>query len=133
VSDVVVDALAAARVTRLVTTDTFPPIRMAREWFLDKVDPGKVRDVNGAEPPALAELITCNWCTGVWVAFGVVAARRAVPALWGPVAEALAVAMVVGQVAGWSQQEGDVKDLTRALGVGASAIAGAIRERNEGR
>lgn len=130
-SDLVVDALAAARLTRLITTDSFPPVRMARDWFLDKVDPGKVRDHEGAEPPALAELITCNWCTGMWVAFGVVAARRAVPGLWAPVAEALAVAMVVGQVAGWSQQEGDVKDLTKALGVGASAIAGAIRERDE--
>lgn len=77
------DALAAYRVTRLVTRDRITaPVR-------DRFDPEGV----------VGELIRCSWCTGVWVAAGVVAARRVAPRVWAPAAEALAVAAVVGLIA----------------------------------
>lgn len=34
-----IDALATFRLTRLVTEDTFPPIRRAREWIWDRFPP----------------------------------------------------------------------------------------------
>lgn len=73
----VVDALACYRLTRLVTTDRITaPLR-------DRVP---------------FEVITCDWCIGQWVAFGVVAARKVAPKLWGPVALALAYSAVAGIV-----------------------------------
>lgn len=117
--DLAVDALAASRLTRLITTDDFPPVKALREWALNRVDPYKVRKVKGAEPPALAELIECNWCAGMWVSGGVVALRRLVPGLWDPLARILATSMVVGLVAGVSEREGDLRDLGKTLdGVG---------------
>lgn len=121
-----IDAGAAARLTRLITRDTFPPVAHAREWVLDRVDPGKVRDTDG-EPPALAELLTCNWCAGWWVSAGVVIARAFAPRLWDPLARALAMSMIVGQVAGWSEREGDMKDLTKAMCAVGNTLADAIR------
>lgn len=76
----VVDALAAYRLTRLVTTDAITePLREAID----------------ARSDFMGELTSCSWCSGVWVAAGVVLARRYVPA-WGPVAEMLALAAVAG-------------------------------------
>lgn len=133
------DFLAASRLTRLITTDSFPPIRLAREWVLGKVDPGGVRFVSGAEPPALAELLECNWCAGMYVAAGVVAARRFLPGVWGPLAKILATSMVVGEVAGLSERQGDLAGLGKTLdGVGlfvgssiravGAMVADALRE-----
>lgn len=78
-----VDALAAFRLTRLVTSDKITaPVR-------DRVPP-----VTFA-----GQLVRCQWCAGIWVAFAVVAARRLVPRAWAPVGDALAIAAVVGIVA----------------------------------
>lgn len=129
--DLAVDMLAAARITRLVTTDTFPPVKRAREALLKRVDPRGVRKIKGAEPPALAELIECNWCAGFWISTAVVAARWRFPRLWGAVAPVWATSMVVGLVAGVSEREGDLSDLGRTLdGVGlfvGRSIEGAGR------
>jgi hypothetical protein len=122
-----IDAGAAARLTRLIAKDTFPPVRIVRDRVLEHFDPGAVIRKAGGELPALAELITCAWCCGWWVSAGVVAARRFVPAWWDPVARALAMSMAVGHVVGWSEQEGDIKDLTKCLGVGMGRIADAVK------
>lgn len=52
-------ALACARITRLVTTDTItaPP----REWITE-------RAYARALTRPFAELINCDWCASVWVA-----------------------------------------------------------------
>lgn len=124
----VVDALAAGRLTRLVTTDTFPPVRILRDRILERFDPGAEIRKRGGELPAVAELVTCNWCAGFWISAGVVTARAVAGRWWDPVAKALAASMVVGLVAGWSQQEGDIKDLTACIGQGVGRLATAIRE-----
>lgn len=75
----IVDALACYRLTRLVTTDEI---------------------TRGLRRRAIEHLpITCDWCVGVWVAFGVVAVRRIVPRVWAPVATALALSAVTGLLA----------------------------------
>lgn len=79
-----VDALAAYRLTRLVTRDTIT--KRHRERIVARGGP-------------VAELVQCSWCTGMWAAAAVVVARRTVPRAWGPVADALAMAAVVGLIA----------------------------------
>ena len=75
------DALAVWRLTRLATRDTITA--RPRDWAT-----GRSRFLEG--------LLACPWCTSVWVAAGVVAARRLVPGLWEPVAEVLAASAVAG-------------------------------------
>lgn len=97
----IIDALAAYRLTRLVTKDV-----LLDELRDDIIRGAYARRGDGRQPPAqlnwtdmamhdpdapkLATLITCRWCAGMWISLGVVAARRVAPGLWGPLARALA-------------------------------------------
>lgn len=85
-TEVVVDALAAYRITRLLITDTIldRPRSALRQFALRH------------QRNMLLELIGCPWCLGAYVAAGVVAARRAAPGLWQPVACVLAFSAVTG-------------------------------------
>lgn len=108
IDDAVVDALAVARLTRLVTRDKLtaparaafvasayaafrpdvPSSTDAEEWLtLAELDP---------RAPWPAKLAVCSWCAAVWVALGVAVARRVAPRLWGHLARALASAHVAG-------------------------------------
>lgn len=80
-----VDTLAVARLTRLVTRDriTIRP----RNWVWEHA------------PEPIAGLVDCSWCVSMYVAFGVVAARRFAPRAWSPVAAALAMSEVAGLAA----------------------------------
>lgn len=91
VIDLAVDALAAYRLTRLITTDTFPPIKAVRDRVVS------AHEIEG-DPDAWAELVQCPWCSGMYVAFAVVLLRLRMPGLWGWVAKALATSAVVGMV-----------------------------------
>lgn len=107
----VIDVLAAYRLTRLVTKDSITaPARGALVEYAyatsrtapNRPDAAAVRSwslrtwaeyaLDDKHAPRLAELVTCPWCTGIYVAFGVVFARRFFPRAWSPVARALAVA-----------------------------------------
>lgn len=119
----VVDALAAYRLTRLVTADTLlaRPRDAVVRWSYGRQDRrhltlttpntdephvgdwAEMAIADEADAPKLANLVTCRWCTGVWVAAGVVAARRLAPRWWGPVADLLAVASGAALVAGLEQ------------------------------
>jgi hypothetical protein len=117
--DLAVDAVAAYRLTRLVTADVLtqelrgrviahaygadrvpmpPPTRTLIEGLVaDGVDElrGDFWDVVVAEdtdPPKLATLVTCRWCAGMWVAAGVTVARMVAPRPWRWVARGLTVA-----------------------------------------
>lgn len=85
VDDFVLDALATHRLTRLVTTDAITePIRK-RIW--NKYDPSETK---------VGYLFTCNWCTSIWVGFGVATARTVAPTAWRYVSYALAASSVTG-------------------------------------
>lgn len=112
VLELVVDALAAYRLTRLASKDTITlPIRAAiiRAAYAAR-DGSHTSGLTDAEweqrvflnddPPKIAELVTCRWCTGMWVAFGVLAARTVAPRAWSPVARALACASGAALLAG---------------------------------
>lgn len=119
-SELIVDALAAYRVTRLVTRDTIT--KRLREHVLAIIYSGRPvprqqitvqragypRETIGGEEiefdsladrvewerddaPRLAVLLLCPWCVGVWVGFGVMVLRRVMPRVWAPIAEGLAL------------------------------------------
>lgn len=93
----IVYALAVARVTGLITADTITePLRdRAIAWLDDQ--PGTI----GA---ALATLITCPWCAGMWVSL------IAAPLVWAwgesPVMLIPALALAFSQVTGMTNNVG---------------------------
>jgi len=97
-----VDALAAYRLTRLATTDVIgePWRRAVVDRAVAPADQpagavGAQAVVDGlADPPRLARLVTCRWCAGIWIAGGVVAARRLAPGVWEPIGRGLALSTV---------------------------------------
>lgn len=96
-----IDALAVARLARLVTTDNFPPIEKLREAVLDRYPTVNWRGQE-IEGHWFGELITCPWCSSVWIGAGVVAARAIAPRWWDPVAKLLAFSEVAGLAASHS-------------------------------
>jgi hypothetical protein len=97
--ELVVDALATYRLTRLATADVISePARMALIRRAGATPPPGEDDLSAQEvveglsdPPKLATLITCRWCAGMWIAAGVAVARRLAPEAWEPVSRALAL------------------------------------------
>lgn len=127
VSDLIVDALAAYRVTRLVTRDTItkrlrehvlaiiysgreaPRVRInvGRAGHPDETVPGQEIEFDSLvdrvewerdAAPKLATLLLCPWCVGVWVGFGVMVLRRVMPRVWAPIAEGLALGAMAALV-----------------------------------
>ena len=116
-----VEALAAYRLTRLATEDTITqPLREAWiEWTYRRAnrrgeavaclaearvsedDPSRWQQAVEADlrPPKLAELVTCRWCAGMWVSLGVVFVARRFP-WWPRTAQALALSAASALVAG---------------------------------
>lgn len=98
-SDLVVDALATHRLATLVVDDKAGnPIRCAVIQIGQEIGRGEEAEY----------LVGCYWCSSMWLALGVVAARRFTPRLWSPVGRLLAFSTVAG--AG-----GTVMKLTRSL------------------
>lgn len=111
------DAVAGYRLTRLLTADTITerPRGAVIRWAYQRRDGMDAtydreaetpfstwteRATDDDDPPALATLVTCRWCMGVWVGAAVVAARRVAPRAWQPVAEAAVVAAAAALLAG---------------------------------
>lgn len=82
--DVAVDALAVARLVHLVTED-----RVA----------APLRRYADARSETAGYFARCPWCTGTWLAVGVVCARAVAPRAWAPLARALAFSEVAGLLA----------------------------------
>ncbi len=83
------DALAAYRLTRLALDDDLT--RTPRDRLVAYLED------NGHH--ALVDVLGCYWCASVWVAAGVVAARRLAPRAWDPVARVLSVAAIAALIA----------------------------------
>jgi hypothetical protein len=79
VTKVLRQALATARLTRLITQDTI-------------TDP--LRDQVSKVHPMVDELVHCPWCAGVWAAGAILLADRTAPALVDTLALAQAGSMV---------------------------------------
>ncbi len=106
--EVVIDALAAARLSRLVRTDriTAPArevvlaraYRRRRLTMHPSVSSWSDHAVLDRDPPKIAVLLDCPWCVGVWVAAAIAVAGRLAPRAWRPAARALAVAYAAGWI-----------------------------------
>jgi hypothetical protein len=81
-------ALAAHRLTRLITTDTiFSPLR---EKIWNKFPPDKIN---------LGYLITCDWCTSIWVSAILISSYLLIPYPTVVVSLVLAISTIVGYLA----------------------------------
>lgn len=82
----VVMTLATYRLTRLLVTDAFPPIRWVRNKLAGGwAGPDQDVPIYRApwSPQWLADLVSCSWCASGWVSLGIVlgsAATIGVPA-----------------------------------------------------
>ncbi len=117
--ELLLDALAAYRVTKLVVDDqlTAEPRDAVIRWAYrnsppkgwdppleevgDQLDPGGWVDVvaEDDDPPKLAFLVTCPWCAGMWVSLGVVALDAVAPRPWRHLRRALAMSAAAGLIA----------------------------------
>ena len=80
VEDRILDTLAVARITRLVTEDRVP-FGPLRDRILEKAD----EDSAGlGSDSRLAELVTCPWCMSMWVGAAVVLVTPARPRMADP-------------------------------------------------
>lgn len=125
VRTLILDAVAAHRMTRLVTLDVIfaePRAAVIRWAYTRQAEangkslrshlhealaavaahgPEDLTPVEWEElamsddnAPKVATLITCRWCASVYLAAGIVIARRFAPRFWDPVARAAALSSV---------------------------------------
>lgn len=102
-----IDAVAAYRLTRLATADAITEdmrgaiVTASYAWNGDEDQLALQRDGNpfstwadlvgmDPEPPKMAKLVTCRWCAGWWISVAVVVMRRRWPRLWEPIADVAA-------------------------------------------
>ena len=98
-ADLIDDALATYRLTRLVTTDRVTQKlrdRLNERWGTKTVPtiPSGTRTVR----TAFGELLTCDWCVSIYVGAAVAAVRTFAPRAWRPIARALASSAVAGVI-----------------------------------
>jgi hypothetical protein len=85
-------ALAAYRVTHLITTDAIADGFRTRVW---KRFP---------EHTKIGYLITCNWCTGFWVSLILVLAFLILPQVTFVVSLIMALSGAVGLLSAWIER-----------------------------
>lgn len=87
VKDLIVDSLATYRLTRLVTEDVIAaPVR------------DKIFEKHPPHDRSWSYVLTCPWCSSVWIGIGVMIARKIVPSAWDPLAKGLAASAVTGVI-----------------------------------
>lgn len=86
--DLLVDGLAVARITRLVTTDT----------IFDRPRAALIRALHERGHDTAVEGLLCDWCVAVWVSAAVCGARAVAPRLWGRAAPVFAAAQIAGSL-----------------------------------
>jgi hypothetical protein len=96
-TELVVDALAAYRMTRLASIDTFPAAVAVR----DRIS----RWARTSGHPAIDEFVHCPWCIGFWIAAAVVVTRTRSTRAWDPIARTLAISAVAGVIAHYLSDE----------------------------
>lgn len=87
-TELVVDALAVHRLTKLWQDDEVWPMPELREAFL-----------RWAGDTRWADLESCPWCASMWIGAAVVVAHRFFPRAWPVVARVLASSAMAGHLA----------------------------------
>lgn len=94
----ILDALAVARLTRLVVADSITAPFRER---LAGSRPGTTRQLGGeriviAARPRLAQFVSCPWCVSPYLAAAVVACQALAATVWFYAAAVLAFSLVAG-------------------------------------
>lgn len=89
--EVVLEALAAYRLYRLLAVDDLPPVATARDWIVRKVD-----KAHGDE---WAHGLECPWCLGFWCSLLVVGLLDLAVSVPLPALQVAAVSTLVGLLA----------------------------------
>lgn len=108
------DAIACYRLTRLATADviTRPArvrvIRFAYRWWRAEYITGSESEIdampeNDDDAPKLADFVRCRYCTSIYLAAGVLLARRYAPRQWDPIARLLTLSAGAALIAGLEQ------------------------------
>jgi hypothetical protein len=87
-TDLLVDALAVFRLTKLVNDDEI--FADVRDKLLDRFHP---------EDTKIGYLITCPWCVSIYAGAAAALARELAPRQWDVVARMLAFSAATGMVA----------------------------------
>lgn len=88
--EVVIEALAVYRATRLLQQDDLPPLPQIREKLMQRY---------GASP--WSALLDCPWCLSVWTGAGLLALRRVAPRIHDVLVRVLASSAVTGMISEW--------------------------------
>jgi len=88
----VILALAAFRLTHLVTTDAIADGFRTKVW---KKFPPSTK---------IGYLITCNWCTGFWVSIFLVISYLVLPVATLVVSLVLAISASIGLISAWIER-----------------------------
>jgi Protein of unknown function (DUF1360) len=88
--DIVVEALAVFRATRLIQQDNLPPLPELREQLYAKIGDSR-----------WADLIDCPWCLSVWLGGVSQLVKTLSPRLWRIGATVLASSAVAGVISEW--------------------------------
>ena len=88
----VILALAAFRLTHLVTTDAIADGFRTKVW--KKFSPST----------KIGYLITCNWCTGFWVSIFLVISYLVLPVATLVVSLVLAISASIGLISAWIER-----------------------------
>lgn len=83
--DLLVDVLAAWRLTHFIIADAFPPVDRARQKVMMFFGPDS----------SVTYLVQCPYCVGVYAGAAVTVARMVAPRVWRRAGWALAVAAAV--------------------------------------
>jgi hypothetical protein len=95
----VLDALAVARLTRLVVADTLTaPLRDRLAGRRPGIEGSGGHRIVVAARPRLAEFIACPWCVSPYLAALIVVCQALMPHVWLYVAAALAFSLVAGAI-----------------------------------
>lgn len=97
----VVLALGAFRLTRIIGWDTLAGLVRLRVWATGRrlEDDGRVTVTNPARPEWIDQLLSCPWCLGWWVCLATAGSWWAWPTTTLAVALPLALSAAVGLIA----------------------------------
>ena len=87
-------ALATHRVTRLVTTDSFPPVERARTAIVKRYGAGHW----------LPYLVTCDWCASVWIGGALTLVTALTVGVPAPLLAWAAASSVTGLLTSWTPE-----------------------------
>lgn len=131
--DLILSALAVYRLAVFIGEDAFPPVAWLREKILtrwpsedttfgisevEKIgdawftlggheviqDPGRPGQFMALGPFRWSKVITCVWCSSIWIAGGAVAAVVYAPIFWGYASLILALSAAAGLLESWRQR-----------------------------